>query len=58
MQIGLHERGPAAAATTLEAKWKAYLPQFIGGLWQQNQFTYYNIDAATQLVGTANIRRR
>jgi hypothetical protein len=42
--------GPAAA-TTLEAKWKAYLPQFIGGLWQQNQFTYYNIDQATQLVG-------
>lgn len=39
-----------AAATTLEAKWHAYLPQFIGGLWQRNQFTYYNIDEATQLV--------
>lgn len=41
----------ASAATTLEAKWKAYLPQFLGGLWQRNQFTYYNIDEATQLVG-------
>lgn len=41
--------GPSAA-TTLEAKWKAYLPQFLGGLWQRNQFTYYDIDEATQLV--------
>jgi hypothetical protein len=39
------------AATTLEAEWRAYLPQFLGGLWQRNQFTYYNIDEATQLVG-------
>jgi hypothetical protein len=38
------------AATVLELEWRAYLPQFIGGLWQRNQFTYYNIDEATQLV--------
>jgi hypothetical protein len=50
LQATYTSEGPAAA-TTLEAKWKAYLPQFIGGLWQQNQFTYYNIDQATQLVG-------
>ncbi len=49
LQMVYTKEGPAAA-TTLEAKWKAYLPQFIGGLWQQNQFTYYNIDEATQLV--------
>lgn len=40
-----------AAPTTLEAKWKAYLPQFLSDLWQHNQFMYYNIDVATQLVG-------
>lgn len=50
MQIVYKNEG-SAAATSLEAKWKAYLPQFIGGLWQRNQFTYYNIDEATQLVG-------
>ncbi len=50
MQIVYKNEG-SAAATSLEAKWKAYLPQFIGSLWQRNQFTYYNIDEATQLVG-------
>lgn len=50
MQIVYKNEG-SAAATTLEAKWKAYLPQFLGGLWQRNQFTYYDIDEATQLVG-------
>lgn len=50
MQLVYTNEGPATA-TTLESKWKAYLPQFIGGLWQRNQFTYYNIDEATQLVG-------
>lgn len=50
MQIVYKNEGNAAA-TTLESKWKAYLPQFLGGLWQHNQFTYYNIDEATQLVG-------
>ncbi len=50
MQIVYKNEGNAAA-TTLEAKWKAYLPQYLGNLWQQNQFTYYNVDAATQLVG-------
>lgn len=50
MQMVYTNEGPSAA-TTLEAKWKAYLPQFIGGLWQRNQFTYYDIDEATQLVG-------
>ncbi|MHB8647238.1 MAG: gluzincin family metallopeptidase, partial [Thermomicrobiales bacterium] len=50
MQIVYKNEGNAAA-TTLESKWKAYLPQFLGGLWQRNQFTYYNIDVATQLVG-------
>ncbi|MCA1668974.1 MAG: hypothetical protein LC793_16595 [Thermomicrobia bacterium] len=50
MQIVYKSEG-SAAATSLEAKWKAYLPQFLGGLWQRNQFTYYNIDEATQLVG-------
>lgn len=39
-------------ATTLEAKWRTYLPQFIGGLWQRNQFTYYNTDEANQLYAT------
>ena len=28
------------------------MPQFLGGLWQRNQFTYYNIDDATQLINT------
>ena len=50
MQIAYKSEG-SAAATTLESKWKAYVPQFLGGLWQHNQFTYYNIDEATQLVG-------
>jgi len=50
MQIVYKNEGNAAA-TTLESKWKAYLPQFLGGLWQRNQFMYYNIDEATQLVG-------
>ena len=39
-------------ATTLEAKWRTYLPQFIGGGWQRNQFTYYNTDEATRLYAT------
>ena len=51
MQIVYKNEG-ATTATTLESKWKAYLPQFLGGLWQRNQFAYYNIDEATQLVGT------
>nr|MDQ6908982.1 hypothetical protein [Chloroflexota bacterium] len=51
MQIVYKNEG-ASAATTLESKWKAYLPQFLGGLWQRNQFVYYDIDEATQLVGT------
>lgn len=42
----------SAAPTVLEAKWRAYLPQFLNGLWQRNQFTYYNIDEATRLVGS------
>ncbi len=50
MQIVYKNEG-ATAATTLESKWKAYLPQFLGGLWQRNQFAYYDIDEATQLVG-------
>ncbi len=50
MQLVYTNEG-TSAATTLEAKWKAYLPQFLGGLWQRNQFTYYDIDEATQLVG-------
>jgi hypothetical protein len=50
LQLVYTNEGPTAA-TTLEAKWKAYLPQFLGGLWQRNQFTYYDIDEATQLVG-------
>ena len=40
-----------ASPLIVPVKWKAYLPQFLGGLWQRNQFTYYNIDDATQLVG-------
>jgi hypothetical protein len=43
--------GKPNAANVLELEWRAYLPQFIGGQWQRNQFTYYNIDEATQLIG-------
>ncbi len=43
---------PNETATTLEAKWRTYLPQFIGGLWQRNQFVYYNTDEATQLYAS------
>ncbi|MDQ2785337.1 MAG: hypothetical protein M3Y58_10090 [Chloroflexota bacterium] len=50
LQIAYKAEG-SAAATTLEVKWKAYLPQFLSDLWQHNQFMYYNIDEATQLVG-------
>lgn len=56
IQIAYKNEGNAAA-TTLEVKWKAYLPQFLGDLWQHNQFTYYNIDEATRLVGVGQYSR-
>lgn len=35
---------------SLEVKWRAYLPQFLGGLWQRNQFTFYSIEEASRRV--------
>ncbi len=41
---------PGETVTSLEVKWRAYVPQFLNGLWQQNQFAYYNTDEATRAV--------
>lgn len=43
---------PAAGESvmSLEMKWRAYLPQFLGGLWQRNQFTFSNTEEASRLV--------
>jgi len=41
---------PGETVTSLEVKWRAYVPQFLNGLWQQNQFAYYNTDEAARAV--------
>lgn len=41
---------PGETVTSLEVKWRAYVPQFLNGLWQQNQFAYYSTDEATRAV--------
>lgn len=49
-QVFINMNAPPETVTTLEVKWRAYVPQFLGGLWQKNQFAYYNTDAATSAV--------
>jgi len=49
---GMATTAPAQGESlmSLETKWRAYLPQFLGGLWQRNQFTLYSTEDATRLL--------